>query len=211
MVSMSPLPSNATRRRPLSSCSPLGADFPNPVYINRESTSSDYSSDHSPFSTPSINGRPVHHSSPLSEPPISSLHHKSKSTPSLSVYGQTSGSVSKDSELFSKPKLFDMRLLTDFLEGDLNSGRQHFQAQSLEEALQSLRTNLEDYQGRYSELQSLEEQTQYLDRILQVKCSSCVQFRECDSEGFSLFSSEELPWSGTGNRRLGANRVQCFH
>jgi hypothetical protein len=42
---------------------------------------------------------------------------------------------------------------------------------SLDEALQSLKTTLEDYQGQYAELQELEEEIQYLDRVIQ-KASS---------------------------------------
>lgn len=70
------------------------------------------------------------------------------------------------SEDISKPKLFDMRLLAESVNTDVRNGTT---THSLNEALQSLRMNLEDYQGRYPELQTLEEQIHYLDRILQVK------------------------------------------
>ncbi|XP_064634122.1 rho family-interacting cell polarization regulator 1-like isoform X2 [Lineus longissimus] len=62
-----------------------------------------------------------------------------------------------------KPRLFDMRMLADSIE-DSSVSRQEYA--SLEEALQSLITVLEDYQGQYSELQKLEEQVAILDEML---------------------------------------------
>ena len=71
----------------------------------------------------------------------------------------------------SKPRLFDMRLMTDSTENNSNTSSRS-EASSLEGALQSLSTVLEDYQGQYPELQHLEEQVQALERLLKVRKSA---------------------------------------
>ena len=76
----------------------------------------------------------------------------------------TTGSSSTDAGM-SKPRLFDMRLLTDALEQKGLGGHRE-PAGSLDEALRSLQGVLEDYQGQYPELQILEEQIHRLDRML---------------------------------------------
>jgi dsDNA-specific endonuclease/ATPase MutS2 len=56
-------------------------------------------------------------------------------------------------------------MLADSIE-DSSVSRQEYA--SIEEALQSLITVLEDYQGQYSDLQKLEEQVAVLDEMLSV-------------------------------------------
>ncbi|ELT93088.1 hypothetical protein CAPTEDRAFT_185150 [Capitella teleta] len=139
-------------------------DFPHPAFIT--GTSSDYNSDHSPMSTPSVSGGPSRHSFPPSSLSSQDLG-ASPELRSGSMYAMRS-TMDTISEDISKPKLFDMRLLAESVNTDVRNGTT---THSLNEALQSLRMNLEDYQGRYPELQTLEEQIHYLDRILQ-KASS---------------------------------------
>ena len=63
-----------------------------------------------------------------------------------------------------KPRLFDMRLLAESL--DHSMSRQ--ESVTLEEALQSLTTILEDYQGQFPELAKLEEMVHNIDRLIKV-------------------------------------------
>lgn len=74
----------------------------------------------------------------------------------------------------SKSNPYDMRQLSNNLvvEGAFPAtsvgGGKFPGMNAIENALLSLRTTLEDYQGQYPELQKLEEQVHYLDRMLKV-------------------------------------------
>ena len=63
-----------------------------------------------------------------------------------------------------KTNPYSMRQVSDALPGNkvLTSG-------NIQDALVSLRATLEDYQGQYPEIQKLEEQVHYLDRLLKVR------------------------------------------
>ncbi|CAH1786452.1 unnamed protein product [Owenia fusiformis] len=120
--------------------------------------------------------------------------------------GATSGGISHNTRLLDasvasvanlpKPQLFDMRLLTDSLENTTDAGNK---SNSLEDALYSLITVLEDYQGQYTELQNLEEQVAKLDKLLKKRMgagsgrSSNVSISiESALEAFDFLESEDV-------------------
>ena len=75
-----------------------------------------------------------------------------------------SGSSDMGGDKLGKAKLFDMRLLSESI--DQGIGKQ--EGVTLEDALYSLKSTLEDYQGQYPELQKLELQIRKLDKLLKV-------------------------------------------
>ena len=86
------------------------------------------------------------------------------------IYESSSDAVAVSSSAIShqysdgKTRLLDMGLLADSLQSSVL--RQ--EVLTLEEALHSLRTTLEDYRGQYLELQKVEEQVHLLDQMLKV-------------------------------------------
>ena len=88
---------------------------------------------------------------------------------SIAVMGSLSESHSESMDLNSyKPRLFDMRMLTESLEGVGGAYSRHQEAVSLDEALSGLLSALEDCRGHYPELQKLDEQIQNLHKLVEV-------------------------------------------
>ena len=85
---------------------------------------------------------------------------------SVAIMGSISESTADSLDLSrQKPRLFDMRLLADSLESPAS---RHSDASSLEDAVHSLSSALEDFRGQYPELHTLEEHIHSLDALIKV-------------------------------------------
>ena len=71
-------------------------------------------------------------------------------------------------EKYAKAKMFDMKLLSESIDQGIGGSSNKQDTTTLEDALYSLKSTLEDYQGQYPELQKLELQIRKLDKLLKV-------------------------------------------
>ena len=120
---------------------------------------------------PMFNGRGNHFLSPGSSTSSqNSYTDGGKLRPqSIAVMGSLSESQAESMDLNShKPRLFDMRMLAESLEGVGGAYSLHQEAVSLDEALSGLLSALEDCRGHYPELQKLDEQIQNLHKLVEV-------------------------------------------
>ena len=122
---------------------------------------------------PMLNGRGNHFSPGSSTSSHNSYTGVGKLRPqSIAVMGSLSESQAETMDLNShKPRLFDMRMLAESLEGVGGAYSQHEDTASLDEALSNLMSALEDCRGHYPELQKLDEQIQSLHQLVEVGIS----------------------------------------
>ena len=119
---------------------------------------------------PMLNGRSNHLSPGSSISSQKSYTGGGKLRPqSIAVMGSLSESQAESMDLRShKPRLFDMRMLAESLEGVGGAYSRQQETVSLDEALNNLLSALEDCRGHYPELQKLDEQIQNLHQLVEV-------------------------------------------
>ena len=134
---------------------------------------------------------------------------------SIAVMGSLSESQAESMDLNShKPRLFDMRMLAESLEGVGGAYSLHQEAVSLDEALSGLLSALEDCRGHYPELQKLDEQIQNLHKLVEVSLqlfpffdsaliASCLRF--------DLKKNQRIMKNYSAFERIKKKQQQNFH